>query len=71
MAQTTWRVLVVRYAIRAREFSDAVALLEQADLPPAKCRELLSAIKARHESCTTAAEDAEQYVKRKVGDDEL
>jgi len=71
MAQTTWRVLVVRYAIRAREFSDAVALLEQADLPPTECRELLSAIKSRHESRGAAAQDVDRYVEQRVAADEL
>ena len=67
MAQTMWRVLVVRYSLRAREFSDAVALLEQADLRPVECGELLNAINARHESCRAAAQDVEQYARQNGG----
>ena len=66
MGQTLWRVLVERYAMRAREFSDAVALLGHANLPPAECRELLEAIRICHESCIAAAEDVEQYRKQKA-----
>jgi len=68
MAQTMWRVLVVRYAMRAREFSDAVALLEQANLPPVECSDLLKAITERHVSCMVAAQDVEQYVKQTAAD---
>jgi hypothetical protein len=68
MAQTMWRVLVVRYAMRAREFSDAVALLEQASLPPVECSDLLKAITVRHESCMVAARDVERYVRQTAAD---
>ena len=63
MEPTIWRELVERYAMRAREFSDAVALLGCANLPPAECRELLEAVNARRESCMAAAEDVDQYLK--------
>jgi len=63
MEPTIWRELVERYAMRAREFSDAVALLGCANLPPAECRELLEAVNARRESCMAAAEHVDQYLK--------
>jgi hypothetical protein len=66
MEQTTWRVLVERYAKRAREYSDAVALLGRANLPAADCHEQLEAIKARHKSCVAAAEEIDRYVKQKA-----
>ena len=50
--------------MRAREFSDAVALLGRADLRPAQRDELLEKIKARHELCMAAAEEVDQYIKR-------
>jgi hypothetical protein len=59
-----WRVLVERYAMRAREFSDSVALLGDANLPPSESRELLAAIDARHESCMAAAEDVKRYIEQ-------
>jgi hypothetical protein len=66
MEQTRWHLLVERYERRAREFSDAVALLGQANLPPEDCHELLEAIRARHKSCVAAAEEIDQYVKRRA-----
>jgi hypothetical protein len=66
MEQAIWRVLVERYAKRAREYSDAVALLGRANLPAAECHELLEAIKARHKSCMSAADEIDQYLKREA-----
>ncbi len=50
--------------MRAREFSDAVALLGRANLPPAQCAALLETVKRRHESCMAAADKVHQYVKQ-------
>jgi hypothetical protein len=61
-----WHVLIERYAMRAREFSDAVTLLGRANLSPTECRELLETIRVLHESCMAAARDVEQYVKQKA-----
>jgi hypothetical protein len=66
MEQTVWHLLVERYARRAREFSDAVALLGQANLPSEECHELLEAIRARHKSCVAAAEEIDHHLKRKA-----
>ena len=66
MEQSTWRVLVERYAIRAREFSDAVAALGRANLPPAECGELFDAIEKCKETCLAAAEEIDQYVKQRA-----
>jgi hypothetical protein len=66
MEKSEWRILVERYATRAREFSDAVALLGQANLPPAECRELLDAISVRHESCMAASDEVEQHIQKKT-----
>ena len=46
--------------MRAREFSDAVALLGRANLPPAQCAALLETVKRRHESCMAAADKVHQ-----------
>jgi hypothetical protein len=64
MTEPTWRVLVERYAIQAREFSDAVASLGHANLPPSKCGELFEVTKARLESCLAAADAVQQYIKQ-------
>ena len=64
MEQTTWRVLLERYALRAREFSDAVARLGHANLLPAQCRQLLEEVCARRDSCLAAAEEVEQYLRQ-------
>jgi hypothetical protein len=66
MEETMWRVLLERYALRAREFSDAVARLGNANLPPAECRELLDDVNARHDLCMAAAEDVEQYLRQQT-----
>ena len=66
MEQTSWHLLVERYARRAREFSDAVALLGQANLPTEDCHELLEAIRARHKSCVSVADEIDRYVKQKA-----
>jgi hypothetical protein len=64
MEQTRWRVLVERYAARAREYSDTVALLGQINQSPTECRELLEEIRVCHESCIVAAEEVTQYMEQ-------
>jgi hypothetical protein len=64
MNQTTWQVLVENYAMRTREFSDAVAVLGRANLPPAKCVKLLETVNARRESCMAAADKVHQYLEQ-------
>jgi hypothetical protein len=64
MRQTQWQEVVESYAMRAREFSDAVALLGRANLPPAQCAALLEAVNERRESCMAAGEKVHQYLKR-------
>lgn len=64
MRQTLWRVLLECYAMRAREYSDAVALLGNSNLPPTECGELLEAVNARRESCIAAAEDVNDFIKQ-------
>jgi hypothetical protein len=59
-----WRSLVQRYAIRAREFSDAVAALgRQAHSGPEASREVLEEIRTRQELCNEVAHEVEQYLK--------
>lgn len=53
--------------MRAREFSDAVALLGRCNLPPAECGELLEAVNARRESFIAAADKVDQYLKQLDG----
>jgi hypothetical protein len=58
-----FHTLVQRYAMRAREFSDAVAALgHQARLGPEACADLLEDIRTRREACTAAAEELDQYL---------
>ena len=64
MRQTTWQELVECYAMRARELSEAVALLGRANLPPAQCVALLKAINRHRESCMVAADKVDQYLKQ-------
>jgi hypothetical protein len=66
MGQGRWRVLVERYAVRAREFSDAVALLGKTGLSSAERRELLEAIRERHDACMAAADEVKQYIEQKA-----
>ena len=64
MRQPLWQELVECYAMRAREFSDAVALLGRANLPPSQCAALLEIVNACRESCMAAADEVQQYLKR-------
>jgi hypothetical protein len=64
MNQTMWHVLVESYAIRTREFSDAVALLGRASLPPAQSVKLLEIVNARREACMAAADKLHQYLEQ-------
>jgi hypothetical protein len=68
MKSARWHVLVERYAMYAREFSDSVARLGRANLSLTECRELLEGIRVYHDVCTAAANDAEQYIKQKGGE---
>jgi hypothetical protein len=62
-----WRELVKRYAIRAREFSDAVAALgQEAYLGPVASRELLEDIRERRKLCNEVADEVEHYLKPKA-----
>ena len=59
-----WLELVQSYAIRAREFSDAVAALgREAPLGPASSQELLKEIMSRRDLCNEVADEFERYVK--------
>jgi hypothetical protein len=62
-----WRELVQRYAICAREFSDAVALLGQrVHLGPEQSRQLLEDIRAKQELCIAVAGEIDRYAKQKA-----
>ena len=59
-----WLELVQSYAIRAREFSDAVAVLGREARPgPPPSRELLNEIRRRRDLCNEVADEFERYVK--------
>jgi hypothetical protein len=63
-----WRQLVQRYAIRAREFSDAVAALgREAHLGPSASRQRLEEIRRRRNLCNQVADEVERYLKRESG----
>jgi hypothetical protein len=66
MAETVWRELVERYAMHAREFADAVALLGQASLASEERLRILETIKAHHESSIAAAEEVDQFLRQKA-----
>jgi hypothetical protein len=62
-----WPELVQRYAIRVREYSDAVAALgRDALVGPAPSHELLEEIRRRRELCNEVADEFERYVKLNV-----
>jgi hypothetical protein len=58
-----WRELVTLYAIRAREFADAVAALgRDPRRGPVGSREVLEEIRARREVCNEVADEVENYL---------
>jgi hypothetical protein len=58
-----WREIARRYAIRAREFSDAVAALgREARLGPPPSLKLLKEIRRRRDLCNEVADEFERYV---------
>jgi hypothetical protein len=66
MGKSLWRILVERYAMRAREFSDAVALLGKTGLSQPERRKLLEAIRERHAACMAAADEVDRYIRQKA-----
>jgi hypothetical protein len=63
----TWRELVERYALCARELSDAVAELgKQVHLGPGQSQPLLDDIKEKLELWNAAAKEIDRYVKQKA-----
>jgi hypothetical protein len=64
--QPSWRELVKQYAIRAREFSDAVAALGRGThTEPVASRELLKEIRTRRGLCNEVADEVEGYLNPK------
>ena len=62
-----WRELVQRYAICARQMSDAVAELgKQVHFGPERSRQLLDDIRAKLKLCIAVAEEIDRYVKQKA-----
>jgi PAS domain S-box-containing protein len=58
----SWRDLVARYAIRAREFAEAVAALgRDTRVEAVGSREVLGEIRARLEMCNEVAAEVERY----------
>jgi len=65
--ETTWRALVQRYAMRAREFSDAVAALgQEAHIGPEACRVRVDTIRSKLDMCVAAADDLELHLQKKA-----
>lgn len=59
-----WRELVKIYAIRAREFSDAVARLgRHAEMGP-ESLSLLQEIRRRRELCCSAGDEIERHIQK-------
>jgi hypothetical protein len=62
-----WHELAQRYAIQAREFSDAVAALgRQAHVGPQACKELLEIIRTRREACIAVADELDRHLMQKA-----
>ena len=62
-----WSELVESYALRAREFSDAVASLgQEVHLGPEAAGEVLNQIQAKHQSCMAIADEIDRYLKLKA-----
>jgi len=67
MDKQLWCKLVQRYAIRAREYSEAVAALGQkANGGPVESQQLLDDIRTRLESCIAVAQEIDRYFKEKA-----
>ena len=60
-----WRELVEVYAVRAREFSDAVARLGQHEDSGPEFEELMGEIKRRHALCMAATDELERYLEQR------
>jgi hypothetical protein len=62
--RNTMRELVQLYAIRAREFSDAVARLGKCPVPKSERSSwlLIDEIKVRHDACIAAANELDRYL---------
>jgi hypothetical protein len=65
--ETTWRELVQRYAMRAREFSDMVATLGlDVHAKPEECRGRLDTIRGKLDICVAAADEIELLLNAKA-----
>jgi hypothetical protein len=65
--EMTWHELVQRYAIHAREFSDAVAILgQEAHLRPEACLGHLDTARSKLDLCIAAADGIERYLKQQA-----
>jgi hypothetical protein len=60
------RQLVLRYAIHAREFSDAVARLGQHDHMGPEFLRLIKEIKQRQARCISSGEELDGYIEKRV-----
>lgn len=61
-----WRELVEVYAVRAREFSDAVARLGQHENRGAEFEKLMEEIKTRQALCRAASDELERYLEQRA-----
>jgi hypothetical protein len=60
-----WNEIVQRYAIRAWEYSDAVAALgRQAHLGPVASQEVLKEVRRQRDLCNEVADEAERYIRK-------
>jgi len=65
--ETTWRELVQQYAMRAREFSDAVAALgQEVNGTPEGCRGRVDTIRGKLDMCVAAADEIELLLNEKA-----
>jgi hypothetical protein len=60
-----------QYARRAREFSDAVALLGRHNSAGPEVLKLFKKIQRRHELCSDAEEKLERYIQQEIVDSEV
>jgi hypothetical protein len=61
-----WQELARQYAIKAREYSDAVAALGEAPVGPQPSQEALKEVRRQRELCNEVADEVERYLKLKA-----
>src|SRR5215831_8855695 len=61
-----WQQVVERYAIRTREYADAVARLGRVGQSGAELLPLIEDIKTKYAPCGAAGDDLDQYIRQEA-----